>query len=199
MIVGGRGRREAFDRGGVVRCRAMKSSSARRVLKSVVGPALGATLGAMVAAGGCAKEEAKPTPTSTETPPPQPEVNKPPSALDPPKEPEPATAVEPEKPAAGGPPAADAAPPDAGKADKPADKKKPPAKADKKDAAKKDPAVEPKKDPPAEPKKSPSTEWYAGTMLERDIRPMRPARRGTDTTIHALMTGLHDPALRPLA
>jgi type IV secretory pathway VirB10-like protein len=157
----------------------MKSSSTRRVLKSVVGPALGATLGALVA-GGCAKKEAQPAPTSTQTdaaaeatPPPPP--SPPDAAAAAP------TPVEPEK----------AATPDAA----------PPAKEEKKKPAKKGakaPApggAEPKKD---ETKKSPSTEWYAGTMLERDIRPMRPARRGTDATISALLTGLHDPALRPL-
>src|SRR5262245_33582548 len=49
----------------VLGCGTMKSSSTRRVLKSVVGPALGATLGALVI-GGCAKEEAKPAPTTTQ-------------------------------------------------------------------------------------------------------------------------------------
>ncbi len=184
----------------------MKSSSTRRVLKSVVGPALGATLGALVA-GGCAKEEAKPAPTTT-----QPDTAAVPTA--PPAAPaadakvEAATPVEPEK-------AIDAAPKDApkvkegnkpdpadGPAPKGAPKKKPGARVDPADgpAPKKEhaapPAGEPKKE---EPKKSPSTEWYAGTMLERDIRPIRPARRGTDATVHALLTGLHDPALRPLA
>jgi hypothetical protein len=185
----------------VVRCRPMKNSSARRVLKSVVGPALGATLGALVA-GGCAKEEAKPTPTSTETQPavpPQPEATKPPSAVEPPKEPgaaEAATPVEPEKPAAG------AIVPDAATPPAPAPDKTDAKKTQKKEGAKATPkkgVTPPPDDKKDEPKKSPSTEWYAGTMLERDIRPMRPARRGTDATIHALMTGLHDPALRPLA
>jgi hypothetical protein len=179
----------------------MKSSSTRRVLKSVVGPALGATLGALVA-GGCAKEEAKPAPTTT-----QPDTKveaPPPPAAEPPKEQPPGspppTAVEPEKPGA------KAEPADAS-VEEPAKKPAPKKEAPPKKGAKADPATTPpKKDvapaPPSEtpPKKgSPSTEWYAGTMLERDIRPMRPARRGTDATVNALLTGLHDPALRPLA
>jgi outer membrane biosynthesis protein TonB len=175
----------------------MKSSSTRRVLKSVVGPALGATLGALVA-GGCAKEEAKPAPTTT-----QPEA--PPPAAEPaktePTPPPPPTAVEPEKPGAKAEPA-DAAVEEA-PAKKPASKKEAPPK--KEGAKAEPPATAPRKDvapaPKEEPTKktSPSTEWYAGTMLERDIRPMRPARRGTDATVNALLTGLHDPALRPLA
>jgi hypothetical protein len=175
----------------------MKSSSTRRVLKSVVGPALGATLGALVA-GGCAKEEAKPAPTTTQpdtkTEPAAPVPA--PAATPPPATPPPATAVEPEKPGAKAEPA-DAAVEEA-PAKKPPPKKKEGAKAGPATAPpKKDVAPAPKPDTP--PKTSPSTDWYAGTMLERDIRPMRPARRGTDATVHALLTGLHDPALRPLA
>ena len=185
----------ASARGKMLRSGPMKSSSTRRVLKSVVGPALGATLTALVM-GGCAKEEAKPTPTSTQpagdTPsvPPQPEATKPPPATEPPVEPaktETATPVEPET---GGTP--DAAP----------EPKKEVAPVKKKGAAKTAPkkeAAPPAEDKQDEPKKSPSTEWYAGTFLDRDIRPMRPARRGTDATVHALLTGLHDPALRPLS
>lgn len=140
-------------------------NATRRVLKSVVGPALGATLAALVA-GGCKKDDKAdkaPEPAKTEPAKAEP-VKQEPAAARPPDPPKTAAAAD------AGVDAAAAEPVKAEQeAPKPEPKKEPPPR------HKEKPAPAPKQD-----KGSPSTEWYASGMLEEGRAPQR---RGTDVEL----------------